>query len=136
MLLWCNKYFNHFLLRPVMITGLVFLFSMATSAQVYDANIVGELKYSPLLRAAFKKTLKTNPLLLEYIKPKKHELMYWPNYPLTASQIDARNREWERRDKQTFGEEIPGDMTDDIIKNLVSTLLYGRKMPAANIPKF
>ena len=108
-------------------------FSINASAQNNDVNRdSNKIKLSPLLRSAFKKPLKANPLLAEKIKPSKFELMYWPNYPLTAVQIEARDREWQRRNRQTIGEQI----ASDIIKNQINSLIYGKKMPVAVVPKF
>ena len=133
MLLCRNKYLTGFLLKPIVTIGFIFSFSIAASAQVYDANVVGKYPLmNPLLYAAFKKPLKPNPLLSEYVKPSKHELMYWPYFPLTIAQVEARNREWERKNRQTLGEQIAGD----IIKNQVNSLIYGKKMPVAVAPKF
>ncbi len=132
MLFCCIKYLNHFLLKSVLSIGFIFAFAIAASAQIRDANIVGSYSaMNPLLLAAFKKPLKANPLLAEKIKPSRFELMYWPNYPLTAAQIAARDREWERKNKQSIGEQIAGD----IIKSYVNTLIYGKK-PVAAVPKF
>ena len=132
MLFCCIKYLNHFLLKSVLSIGFIFAFVIAASAQIRDANIVGSYSVmNPLLLAAFKKPLKANPLLAEKIKPSRFELMYWPNYPLTAAQIAARDREWERKNKQSIGEQIAGD----IIKSYVNTLIYGKK-PVAAVPKF
>ena len=132
MLFCCIKYLNHFLLKSVLSIGFIFAFAIAASAQIRDANIVGSHSgINPLLLAAFKKPLIANPLLAEKIKPSRFELMYWPNYPLTAAQIAARDREWERKNKQSIGEQIAGD----IIKSYVNTLIYGKK-PVAAVPKF
>ncbi len=137
MLSGCNKYLNHFLLKPMLTIGFIFSFSIAASAQIYEANVAGKYPLiNPLLSAAFKKPLKSNLLLSEYIKPSKHELVYWPNFPLNAAQAEARNREWERRNKQTIGGQIVSDIAHDIIKNQVNSLIYGKKMPVAVTPKF
>ena len=62
--------------------------------------------------------------------------MYWPNFPLDATQIEARDREWKRRNSKTFGGQIISDITKDIIKDQINTLIYGKKMPVAVAPKF
>ena len=137
MLSGCNKYLNHFLLKPMLTIGFIFSFSFAASAQVYNANEVGKYpRMNPLLYAAFKKPLKPNPLLSEYVKPSKYELMYWPNFPLTPAQVEARDKEWERRNNRPFGEQILSDIATDIIKYQVNSLIYGKKMPVAVAPKF
>jgi len=62
--------------------------------------------------------------------------MHWPYFPLNAAQVEARNREWDRRNKQSIGQQIAGDIASDIIKNQVNSLIYGKKMPVAVRPKF
>ena len=136
MLSGCNKYLKHFLLRSIVIIGFIFSFSIAASAQVYYNDVAGKYpRMNPLLFGAFRKSVKPNPLLSEYIKPSKHELMYWPNFPLNAAQVEARNREWERKNKKTIGGQIVSDIANDIIKNQVNSLIYGKK-PVAVTPKF
>ena len=137
MLLCCNKYLNRFLLKPLVIIGFILSFSKAASARVYYNDVAGKYpKMNPLLFDAFKKPVKTNPLLSEYVKTSKHELMYWPHFSLTPAQIEAKDRKWERRNKQTIGEQIISDIASDIIKNQVNSLIYGKKMPVAVAPKF
>ena len=137
MLLCRHKYLTGFLLKPLVTIGFIFSFSIAASAQVYYNDVVGKYpKISPLLFGAFRKPLKPNPLLSEYVKPSKYELMYWPYFPLTSAQVEARDREWERRNKKTIGGQIVSDITRDIIKNQVNSLLFGKKMPVAVPPKF
>ena len=137
MLLSCNKYLSRFLLKPMVTIGFIFSFSAAASAQVYYNYVVGKYPLmNPLLFAAFKKPLKPNPLLSEYVKPSNYELMYWPNFPLNVAQIEARNREWERRNNRTIVGQIVSDIANDIIKTQVNSLIYGKKMPVAVTPKF
>ncbi len=137
MLSGCNKYLNHFLLKPMLTVGFIFSFSFTTSAQVYYNDVVGKYpKMNPLLHAAFKKPVKPNTLLSEYIKPSKHELMYWPNFPLNAAQVEVRRRQWERENNRPIGQQILSDITTDIIKSSVNSLIYGKKMPVAVTPRF
>lgn len=132
-----NKYFTCFLVKPMVIIGLIFSFSNFASAQVYYNDVVGKYPLmNPLLHAAFKKPLNPNPLLSEYVRPSKYELMHWPYFPLNAAQAEARNREWERRNNRSLGEQIAGDMANDIIRNQVNSLIFGKKMPVAVRPKF
>ena len=77
-------------------------------------------------------TLHMNPPYKPYVLRKGGELMHWPNYPLTAGQIIARQTEWQRRNNQSIGEQI----ASDIIKNKVNALIYGRKTTPAAVPKF
>jgi hypothetical protein len=137
MLLGCNKYLSRFLLKPLVMIGFIFSFSIAASAQVYYNHVVGKYPLmNPLLFDAFKKPVKPNPLLSEYIKPSKFELMHWPYFPLTPAQVEARDREWKRKNKQSIGRQIVNDIADDIIKTQVNSLIYGKKTPVAVRPKF
>ena len=137
MLVCCNKYLTRFLLKPMVTIGFIFSFSSAVSAQ-FCLNYGPEKHFwmNPLLFSAFKKPLKPNPLLSEYITPSKYELMYWPNFPLTPAQVEARDREWERKNSRPIGQQILSDITTDIIKSSVNSLIYGKKMPVAVTPKF
>ena len=137
MLSGCNKYFNHFLLKPMLTIGFVFSFSIAASSQIYYNAVVGKYpRMNPLLYAAFKKPVNPILLLSEYVKPSKYELMYWPDFPLTPAQLEARDREWERRNNRPFGQQILSDIATEIIKYQVNSLIYGKKMPVAVAPKF
>lgn len=137
MLFCCIKYLNHFLLKSVLSIGFIFAFAIAASAQIRDANIVGSHSgINPLLLAAFKKPVKPiNPNLTEYLKPRSNEIICFSAYPLSLAQIEARNREWERRNKQTLGGQIVSDIANDIIKTQINSLIYGKK-PVAAVPKF
>jgi hypothetical protein len=77
-------------------------------------------------------TLHINPPYKPFVLRKGGELMHWPNYPLTAGQIIARQAEWQRRNNQSIGERVAAD----IIKNSVNSLIYGRKNTPAVVPKF
>lgn len=83
---------------------------------------------NPLLRSSFKKGLKPNPLLAEYIRPSKYELMRWPNYPLTPAQVAER----DRRYNQSLTQQIVGGIVDSYL----NFLLYGRKGPVVVAPRF
>ena len=136
-MLLCHKYLTRCLLKSIVIIGFILSFSIAASAQVYYNDVAGKYpKMSPLLFGAFRKPLKPNPLLSEYVKPSKYELMYWPYFPLTSAQVEARDREWERINKKTIGGQIISDLAHDIIKNQVNSLIYGKKTPVAVAPKF
>ncbi len=108
---------------------IMLFFSLAAFSQSDSPNKdTNSTKLNPLFIAALKKPIKANPILVERIKPTKHELMYWPNFPLTAAQIEARDRLRSR----SLGKQI----SEDIIKNYVNKLIYGKKIPSAVIPKF
>jgi len=88
---------------------------------------------SPLLVSSFKKPARPVENLNEHFKSPDNQLMFWPNYPLTATQIEARQREWDRRNSQSLGQQIAGDIAETYIKSIIS----GRnKKPVATAPKF
>ena len=107
---------------------LVFSSAPAWSQQHKLSNQPANKPLNPLLYSSFKKPVKANPLFEAYIKPSRFELMYWPNYPLTAEQIAARDRFYD----QSIGQQI----VSDIIGSGINTLINGRKTPPAKIPKF
>jgi methylglyoxal synthase len=132
MLFRCCKYLFHIKHKSTVIIGLLLIFALSTNAQqdhlTSDSNT---FPLNPMLRLNYKPPLKANQQLAAYIRPSKHELMYWPNFPLNAAQVEARDREWERENNRPLGEKI----ASDIIKNTINTLIFGKK-PVAAVPKF
>jgi hypothetical protein len=127
------RFIQHLLLSFVFITA----DTLNANAQTVKVNsAANNIKLNPFLRSAFKVVANTNPLLSIHLRPTKSELMYWPNYPLTATQIEARNKQWERRNSQTFGEQVASDIAKEIIKNQINAILYGRKNAPAVVPRF
>jgi phosphoglycerol transferase MdoB-like AlkP superfamily enzyme len=61
---------------------------------------------------------------LQYTRP-DNQLMSWPNYPLTAVQIEQRNKQWEQDNK----------LSNKIAKDVITSILSKKKKPAV-IPKF
>ena len=133
MLFSCCKYLFHLKHKSAIIVGLLFLVALTANAQQNhlrsDSNA---FHLNPMLRLNYKPPLKATQQLAEYIKPSKYELMYWPNFPLNAAQVEARDKAWERENNCPLGEKI----ASDIIKNSVNTLIYGKKKPVAVRPKF
>ncbi len=139
MLLCCNKYLYHFLHKKIVGIVLLMFFSTFARAQntLLQLDSLPSGSLNPLFIAAYKKpvrlmTLYTNPAYKPYILSRGGELMHWPSYPLTTGQIIAREEEWQRRNKQSIGEQI----ASDIIKSNVNKLIYGRKVAPAAVPKF
>lgn len=107
------------------------------SAQTVNVKArTNEFEINPLLLTAFKKPVQATPMLAERMKPSKYELMYWPNFPLTAAQIKARDSKWERKNRKTIGGQIVSDVASDIIKTQVNSLVYSKKSPVAVAPRF
>jgi hypothetical protein len=140
MLLCSRKYLYHFL--QTKINSLVLLMFFATSGYAQNTPAYKDsllnMNISPVVVSIKKKpvqlmTLHINPPAYKpYLVKTGGELMHWPNYPLTSGQIIARNRDWQRRNNQTVGEQI----ASDVIKNRVNALIYGRKIAPAVVPKF
>lgn len=61
---------------------------------------------------------------LNYATP-DNQLMSWPNYPLTAAQIDQRNKQWEQDNK----------LSNAIAKDVITSIL-SKKKKIAVLPKF
>ena len=127
MLCSCNKYSPQLLQRTVVFFILILFFAIPVSAQTDNSN-TNEFHLNPLLLGSFKKPVKANLLLTEYIKPTKYELMRWPNYPLTPAQIAERDKRYDR----PIGQQILSDAADSYIKAILS----GKKTPVAVRPKF
>ena len=128
MLICCNKYLSYFLQRSIFSIGLILAFVIAVPAQNNNnESSTDHFNLNPLLRSSFK-PIKAHPLLTGYVKPTKHELMYWPNYPLTAAQIAERDKKYNR----PIGQQI----ADEILESTINSLIYGKKKPVAVRPKF
>ena len=128
MLFCCNKYLSYFLQRSIFSIVLILAFVTAVPAQNNNnESSTDHFNLNPLLRSSFK-PIKAHPLLPGYIKPTKHELMYWPNYPLTAAQIAERDKKYNR----PIGQQI----ADEILVSTINSLIYGKKKPVAVRPKF
>ncbi|MFN8308059.1 MAG: hypothetical protein U0T79_14900 [Ferruginibacter sp.] len=108
--------------------AMAFLFHTNSPAQQARNNDSSKT-LSPLLSNAFKKHPTTHPRLNDHFKRPNNQLMYWPNYPLTAWEIEQRDRKYDR----SVGQQI----ASSIAESYVNYLLYGRnRKPVANIPKF
>ena len=133
MVLSCCKYLFHLQIKTTVLVALLCYTAINTTAQQNHLTInSNKVNLNTMLRFTFKPPLQVNQQLAEYTKPKKNELMYWPNFPLNAGQIEARDKEWDRKHNQPFLKQ----MANVIIDNYVNSLVYGKKMPVAVTPKF
>ena len=136
------KYLPLFLQRTGLCIVLVLVFGLAAFSQNYLLQKdTFNLHLNPILVSAIKNPVKPNPTLNERFKHPNNQLMYWPNYPLTAAQIEARNREWDRNNNLPIGQRIAKDaieifILEPLLYNSVNSLIYGRKIPPAKVPKF
>ena len=138
MLLKSNKYISLFVQRTGFSLVLIVIFEITAFSQNPDLgkyikpspdylNHGGRL--SSILLAAIKTTLKPNPQINERFKRPNNQLMSWPNYPLTAAQIAARDARYDRP--------ITRQIIEDIAESYVNSILNGtRKKPVATVPKF
>ncbi len=124
-----KNYITRFLQKATLLLCCCLFAASAIWAQQNNLNKDSNSKLlNPLLYNSFKNNVPANSLLAAYIKPAKGELMYWPNYPLTAAQIAER----DRRNEQSLGQQIAGQ----IIETTINNLIYGRKSPVAVRPRF
>lgn len=139
MLFCSNKYLQHFIQKNISSLVLLMIFSTTGYSQntLLPKDSLLTPLISPVVVSLHKKpvqlmTLHINPPYKPFVLRRGSELMHWPNYPLTAGQIIARQADWQRRNSQTLGEQI----ASDIIKNRFNSLIYGRKATPAAVPKF
>lgn len=125
----------HFLQRTIPVLVLVLIFSITGLSQT--AQLPKEILLARGLNSAFiaanKKPFQVRvsynvPPYKIYAVRKCGELMYWPLFPLTATQIAARDRKYDR----PLGKQI----ADDIIEAAVNNMIYGSKKPVAVRPRF
>lgn len=117
------------------IACIVLLLLFASQAQAQNKlNPATDLPnhLSPLLVSSFKHPPRPISNLNEHFKRPTNQLMSWPNFPLTYAEIEARDREWERRYNRPFVEQV----ASDIIKSYVNTLIYGKPYTPAKLPRF
>lgn len=101
---------------------IIFLFSFAASAQ--DEESI-KTKNHLLYYHSFAQSKPTPAYTkLTYYRP-NNQLMSWPNYPLTAAQIEQRDKQWEQENK----------LTNKIAKDIIASFL-SKKKKVAVIPKF
>ena|SRR5436190_5909205 len=130
MLFGCFKYLKPVFQRSVLSIGLIFALATTLSAQTNNLKTdTANLNLNPLLRSSFQKQVKANPMLTEYIKPTKYELMHWPNYPLTAAQIEER----DRQNDLPPGKQLAHDITETFINGLLNGNFKKR---VATTPRF
>ena len=129
MLFCCNKYLRLFLQRSILHIVPVLFFCLSAYPQE-DVSKKDSLnpRLNPLLLSSFKKPVKADPTLDEYLKPTKNELMDWSAYYLT----DEQRRERVRRLNQPLYKQIG----NDIIDSYVHSLIYGKIKKPAAVPKF
>jgi len=134
MLSGSKRYLYLFSRKTILSIVLAMVFASPAQAQnKLKASSDSSRHLSPLLVSSFKKPVRPAENLNEHFKSPSNQLMFWPNYPLTAAQIEARQREWERRNSYSLGEQIAGDIAEAYIKSIISGI---NKKPVAVVPRF
>ena len=140
MLFCSNKYLDRIFQKTTAGFVLLMIFSTAAYSQdkLQQKDSFLTRRLSPLFVSAYKHPVRlmipyVNPPYKPYTVRPGRELMCWPAYPLTAAQIEARNREWDKKNSQSLGKQI----ANDIIETTVEGIINGRnKKPVAVRPKF
>ena len=125
MLFGINIYLR--LLQHKKVLLLVLLSTFALSAPAQNKLFKKETNpfhLNPLLVIAFKRPIKLNPDLSDRFKMPTNQLMYWNSFYLTPEQREARYR----KNYPTLG--------DQIVKNIVTNIIYGKPVEPAVVPKF
>ncbi|MBL0056617.1 MAG: hypothetical protein IPP31_10610 [Chitinophagaceae bacterium] len=81
------------------------------------------------VQITIKEPAKPNPLLSETVTRPSGELMSWPNYPLTAQQIEQR----DRINNRTVGQQIVHDVVETAAQSIINR--KKNKRPA-QVPRF
>lgn len=118
---------NRLLFLPIIF--LVFTAGAQEPASVQASSYDSTRFHIDTIRITLKEPIKHNPLLDQTINRPSNELMYWSNYPLTAQQIEERDRIRNR----TFG----GQIVHDVIENGTRSIINRKKnRPPATVPRF
>jgi hypothetical protein len=122
-----GKYYTLVLPKLVLSWAVVGLFTLGAAAQNKpDVEDSAYFLKSFLSQATPKKsTLIVNPTIkTRYARP-NNQLMSWPNYPLTAYQIQQRDKQLAESSK------LKNVIANDVLKSFLS-----KKTKTAVIPKF
>jgi hypothetical protein len=121
------KYYTFLLLKLVLSWVIVLLFTSGAAAQnkptLKDSAYF--LKYFLNQATPKKSTLITNSTIKNRYARPNNQLMSWPNYPLTAYQIQQRDKQLAESRK------LKNVIANDVLKSFLS-----KKTTTAVIPKF
>lgn len=123
-----GKYLCFQLLRPLLGFTVMLLWSIATKAQnqtpAKDSSSTQKRLFYYHSFASSKPARSYTKI--DYTKPRPNEqLMSWPNYPLSAWEIESRDKQREQDEK----------LSNIIAKEIITTILK-KKPKVAVIPKF
>ena len=120
-----NKYACFSLKKPIVNILLIFSFGLAAHAQ-NDTLRKDTTRFfiKPIPVTYSTDPIKPNPKLNEHFRSPNNQLMRWPNYPLTAEQIEKR----DKNNHKTVGEQVATDV--------IKSYLKSKKKPAATAPRF
>jgi hypothetical protein len=113
--------------RYVLFLGAAIFFSDTSVAQESLEIHINSLKEPLLQQTNPKLSQLLEARLSEYVKPRKYEILYWPNYPLSAEQIAKR----DAKNDQPVLQKIAWDITSTVIGSLLKI-----RRPKGDQPKF
>jgi hypothetical protein len=126
------KYNYLYLFFQKTMAGVVLILVFCVPANAQNESLKKDttaLHLNPLLVSSFRKTVKPNPGLNDHFKIPNNQLMYWPMYPLTAAQIEARDKK--------YNEPVGKQIAEEVIGSYLNSIINGKnKKPVASVPKF
>lgn len=125
-----NNYFHFFNLKTI--TGIALISILASTAVAQNGPIKKDtfsFHINPQYISSFKDMLKANPNLNEHFKRPNNQLMSWPNYPLTAAQIEQRDKKYYL----PWGQQLVSDIIGTYLNGVINSK---KDKPAASVPKF
>ena len=125
-----GKYFSRNANRALIVFVVLLLTTAPSKAQESSpAAYPYSFHINPILDQPAKRSFTASPNLNKHFNTQpKGELMFWPNFPLTAEQIARRDEKLN----QPFLQQV----IDDVGSNVIKTIIYGRKKAPASPPRF
>ena len=125
-----GKYFSRNANRALIVFVVLLLTTAPSKAQESGPTAYPySFHINPILDQPAKRSFTASPNLNKHFNTQpKGELMFWPNYPLTAEQIARRDEKFN----QPLGKQLLDDISSDVLKTIIS----GRKKAPAKAPRF
>jgi hypothetical protein len=130
MIFFCNIHLPFSLQKTILSMVLILFFGLSACAQnnLIKKDTTGST-LNPLLYTSFKNSIKPGPNLNERFKSPNNQLMYWPNYHLTAAQVEERLRRYDQP--------VLKQIAREIAESYINSLLNGKnKKPVVSTPRF
>jgi len=129
MLFFCNIHLRFSVQKTILSMVLILFLGLSACAQHNLSKDTTGINLNPLLYTSFKNPIKPGTNLNERFKRPNDQLMYWPNYALTAAQIEERDRKYDQP--------VLKQMAQEIAESYINSLLNGKnKKPVVSAPKF